>query len=163
MRLDPSDQRLGALRSTPSRRENRMPTPNMIFLNLPVADLDRSKAFYEALGYSCNAQFSDDKAAAVEISPAIVAMLQTKEHFATFTSKEIVDAHTTAEGLFVLGVSSRDEVDELADKALAAGGSAAGDGADLGFLYRRAFQDPDGHHWEALFMDMGGAPSQPKG
>jgi uncharacterized protein len=139
-----------------------MPTPNVIFLNLPVEDLDRSKAFYEALGYSCNSQFTDGNAAAVEISPAIVVMLQTKEHFATFTSREIVDAHASAEGLFVLGVSSRDEVDGLADKALAAGGSAAGDGADLGFLYRRAFQDPDGHHWEALFMDMAQAPAHPQ-
>jgi predicted lactoylglutathione lyase len=125
---------------------------NMIFINLPVEDLDRSKRFYGALGYSFNEQFTDAKAAALEISEHIVAMLQTKEHFATFTSKQIVDATRSAEALFVLGVESRERVDELADKALAAGGTPAGDPTDLGFLYRRSFQDPDGHHWEALHM-----------
>jgi predicted lactoylglutathione lyase len=134
-----------------------------IYINLPVEDLDRSKAFYAALGYSFNEQFTDDKAAALEISDHIAAMLQTKEHFATFTGKRIVDARENAEALFVLGVESRERVDELADKALAAGGTPAGEPADLGFLYRRSFQDPDGHHWEALYMDVAAAPDRPRG
>jgi predicted lactoylglutathione lyase len=134
----------------------------MIFINLPVEDLERSKAFYASLGYSFSEQFTDEKAAALQISEHIVAMLQTKEHFATFTRKRIVDATESAEALFVLGVESRERVDELADKALAAGGTPAGDPTDLGFLYRRSFQDPDGHHWEALHMDVGAAPDRPR-
>jgi predicted lactoylglutathione lyase len=137
--------------------------PTRIFLNLPVDDLARSKAFYTALGYSFNEQFTDDKAAGLTISDTIHVMLQTKDHFATFTDKEIVDASRSAQALLVLGVESREAVDELADKALAAGGSPANDGADLGFLYRRSFQDPDGHHWEALFMAMAAAPPHPQG
>lgn len=134
----------------------------MIFVNLPVDDLERSKAFYSALGYSFAEQFTDEKAAALVIDENhIYAMLQTKAHFATFTSKQIVDATKSAETLLVLGVDSREKVDELADKALAAGGSPAGDPADLGFLYRRSFQDPDGHHWEALYMDVTAAPERP--
>jgi predicted lactoylglutathione lyase len=135
----------------------------MIFINLPVADLDRSKAFFATLGYSFAEQFTDEKAAALVISEGhIYAMLQTKEHFATFTRKQIVDAAASAEVLLVLGVESRERVDELADKALAAGGSPAGDPTDLGFLYRRGFQDPDGHHWEALYMDIAAAPERPR-
>jgi uncharacterized protein len=133
-----------------------------IFVNLPVEDLQRSKDFYGSLGYSFAEQFTDDKAACLVISEEIYAMLQTKAHFATFTSKAIVDATKSAEVLLVLAVESREKVDELADKALAAGGSPAGDPADLGFLYRRSFQDPDGHHYEALHMDLAAAPERPQ-
>ena len=132
-----------------------------IFVNLPVEDLERSKAFYGGLGFTFAAQFTDDKAACVVISEDIYAMLQTKEHFATFTHKEIVDATTGAEALFALGVESRERVDELVRNALASGGSA-GEAVDLGFLYRQAFQDPDGHHWEALHMDLEAAPGRPQ-
>ncbi len=132
-----------------------------IFVNLPVEDLERSKAFYGGLGFAFAEQFTDEKAACVVISEDIYAMLQTKDHFASFTHKEIVDATSSAEALFALGVESRERVDELARAALASGGSVAGDGVDLGFLYRQGFQDPDGHHWEALHMDLAAAPARP--
>jgi uncharacterized protein len=132
-----------------------------MFVNLPVEDLGRSRAFYESLGYSCSEQFTDEKAACVVISDQIFAMLQTRPFFSTLTNKEIVDSHTSAEVLLALGVESRERVDELADRALTAGGSPAGEPMDLGFMYRRSFQDPDGHQLEALYLDLSAAPPQP--
>jgi hypothetical protein len=136
--------------------------PTKIFVNLPVEDLDRSRAFYESLGYPCAEQFTDEKAACLVISDDIYAMLQTKAFFSTLTNKEIIDSHTSAEVLLALGVESRERVDELADRALTAGGSPAGEPMDLGFMYRRSFQDPDGHQLEALYMDLSAAPPHPE-
>ncbi|POX63791.1 glyoxalase [Streptomyces sp. Ru62] len=125
----------------------------MIFVNLPVNDLDASKKFFTELGYSINPQFSDDKAASVVISDSIVAMLLTKPFYATFTKKEIADATTTSEVLICLSAESREKVDELVDKAIAAGGTASGEPQDQGFMYGRAFDDLDGHTWEVVWMD----------
>jgi predicted lactoylglutathione lyase len=80
-------------------------------------------------------------------------MLLVKPFFATFTSKQIVDASTGTEAIIALSTESREEVDALFDRAIAAGGTGYGDGQDLGFMYQRAFQDPDGHQWEVLWMD----------
>jgi predicted lactoylglutathione lyase len=125
----------------------------MIFVNLPVNDLDASKKFFTELGYSINPQFSDENAASVVISDTIVAMLLTKPFYATFTKKEIADATKTSEVLVALSAESREKVDELVEKALAAGGSPAGETQDHGFMYGRSFDDPDGHTWEVVWMD----------
>jgi predicted lactoylglutathione lyase len=125
----------------------------MIFVNLPVNDLDASKKFFTELGYSLNPQFSDDKAASVVISDTIVAMLLTKPFYATFTKKEIADATQTSEVLVALSAESRAKVDELVDTALAAGGSPSGETQDHGFMYGRSFDDLDGHTWEVIWMD----------
>ncbi|MEV8430184.1 VOC family protein [Streptomyces sp. HUAS 31] len=125
----------------------------MIFVNLPVNDLDASKKFFTGLGYSINAQFSDENAASVVISDTIVAMLLTKPFYSTFTKKEIADATTTSEVLICLSAESRDKVDELVEKAVSAGGTASDKVQDMGFMYGRAFDDLDGHTWEVVWMD----------
>lgn len=127
----------------------------MIFVNLPVKDLEASKAFWGKLGYSFNPQFSDDTAACMIISDTIFAMLLTEPKFKEFTKpgKEIADATRTTEVLLALSAESREKVDELADGALAAGGSPAKEPMDYGTMYGRSFTDPDGHHWEVMWMD----------
>ncbi|MEV0641406.1 VOC family protein [Streptomyces sp. NPDC050619] len=125
----------------------------MIFVNLAVNDLDASKKFFTELGYSINPQFSDENAASVVISDTIVAMLLTKPFYSTFTKKEIADAAKTSEVMIALSAESREKVDELVEKALAAGGSPAGETQDHGFMYGRAFDDLDGHTWEVIWMD----------
>ncbi|MCX4479607.1 VOC family protein [Streptomyces cellulosae] len=125
----------------------------MIFVNLPVEDIDASRKFYTALGYSINEQFSDESTASVVISDTIIAMLLTKEKYAQFTKKEIADARKSSEVLLALSAESREKVDELVEKALAAGGTVAGDAQDLGFMYGRSFDDLDGHTWEVVWMD----------
>ncbi|GGX20294.1 glyoxalase [Streptomyces malachitofuscus] len=125
----------------------------MIFVNLPVNDLDASKKFFTELGYSINAQFSDETAASVVISDTIVAMLLTRQKYAEFTKKEIADATKSSEVLIALSAESREKVDELVDKALAAGGTVAGETQDHGFMYGRSFDDLDGHTWEVVWMD----------
>ncbi|MEU6555480.1 VOC family protein [Streptomyces sp. NPDC046915] len=124
----------------------------MIFVNLPVNDLDASKKFFTELGYTINPQFSDENAASVVISDTIVAMLLTKPFYATFTDKEIADAAKTSEVLVCLSAESREKVDELVEKAVAAGGTA-GRTQDHGFMYGRGFDDLDGHTWEITWMD----------
>jgi predicted lactoylglutathione lyase len=125
----------------------------MIFVNLPVKNLDRSKAFFEALGYSFNPQFTDENAGCLVISDTIFAMLLTEPFFKSFTKKEIADASRSTETMLALSADSRRAVDELADKALAAGGTQAMDPQDQGFMYSRSFYDLDGHYWEAVWMD----------
>ncbi|WP_030866056.1 VOC family protein [Streptomyces sp. NRRL S-37] len=125
----------------------------MIFVNLAVDDLDASKKFFTELGYSINPQFSDETAASVVISDTIIAMLLTKQKYAGFTKKEIVDATKSSEVLLGLSAESREKVDELVEKAVAAGGSVTGETQDHGFMYGRAFDDLDGHTWEVIWMD----------
>ena len=126
---------------------------NQIFVNLPVKDLDKSKAFFEAIGYTINLQFTNEQAASVVISDTIYAMLLTEPFYQTFTSKQIADARTTSEALLALGVESREAVDTLVDKALAAGATEPREAQDHGFMYSRAFDDLDGHGWEVVWMD----------
>ncbi|WP_328750864.1 VOC family protein [Streptomyces sp. NBC_00285] len=125
----------------------------MIFVNLPVNDLDVSKKFFTELGYSINPQFTNDDAASVVISDTIYAMLLTKPYYATFTKKEIADTAKTSEVMVALSAESRAQVDELVDKALAVGGTPSGATQDHGFMYGRSFDDPDGHTWEVVWMD----------
>jgi uncharacterized protein len=126
--------------------------PQMVFINLPVADLDRAKAFHEALGHSINPQFTDETASCVVISDTIYTMLLTHAKFAEFTSATIADA-STREVLISLTADSREDVDRLVAAALAAGGTEANPVVDMGFMYQGSFLDPDGHHWEIVWMD----------
>ncbi|MGN2362535.1 MULTISPECIES: VOC family protein [Streptomyces] len=132
----------------------------MIFVNLPVKDLATSKGFFEKLGYGINPQFSDDKTACVVLSDTIFVMLLTEPRFKDFTKKDIADASRTTEVILALSADSREKVDELADSALAAGGSPAGETQDLGFMYGRSFQDPDHHIWEVMWMDPAAVEGQ---
>ncbi|GHH96182.1 VOC family protein [Streptomyces capillispiralis] len=125
----------------------------MIFVNLAVNDLEASKKFFTGLGYSINEQFSDETAASVVISDTIFAMLLTRPKYAEFTKKEIVDATKSSEVMLALSAESREKVDELVEKAVAAGGSDTGETQDHGFMYGRAFDDLDGHTWEVVWMD----------
>ncbi|THA50849.1 VOC family protein [Streptomyces sp. A1136] len=125
----------------------------MIFVNLPVKDLEASKAFWGKLGYSCNAQFSDENGACLVISDTIYAMLLTEARFKDFTHKAIADTSTTTEALLCLSAESRDAVDALVDAAVGAGGAEPRPAQDHGFMYGRAFEDLDGHTWEIMWMD----------
>ena len=131
----------------------------MIFVNLPVTDLPRSMAFYEAVGFTNNPQFTNDQAAAMMWSDEIVVMLLTHEFWKTFTEKAIPDARSTAQVLLCLGQDSRDAVDAIVDRAIKAGGRAEPTpNQDLGFMYGRSFEDPDGHIWENVYMNMAAVP-----
>lgn len=129
-----------------------------IFVNLPVRDLDRSKAFFTALGYANNPQFTDENAACLVISDTIYVMLLVEPFFQGFTRKTICNARTHTEAILCLSAESRAGVDALADKALAAGGSETLEAKDYGFMYQRSFQDPDGHQWEVVHMDDAAMP-----
>ena len=129
--------------------------PKMIFVNLPVTDLARSTAFYEAIGGEKNPQFSDETATCIVLSETIHAMLLTHDKYRQFTSKPIADAHSTSEVLICVSADSKDGVDTMVEQAVSAGGRAdPGPKQDFGFMYGRSFEDPDGHHWEVMWMDM---------
>jgi uncharacterized protein len=123
-----------------------------IFVNLPVKDLSRSMAFFKALGWTFNPQFTDETAASLVISDDIYAMLLTHKKFSEFTDKKIADAGS-AEVLIAIGVDSNSEVDRIADAAVKAGAREAKPPQDYGFMQLRSFLDLDGHHWEILYMD----------
>ncbi|GHC70340.1 VOC family protein [Limoniibacter endophyticus] len=130
----------------------------LIFVNLPVTDLNRSIAFYEGVGAQKNPQFSDDTAACMVISETIHVMILTHDKFRQFTSLPIADAHKTCQVLLCLSENSREEVDKTVDGAAKAGGRAdPNPQQDYGFMYGRSFSDPDGHIWEVMYMDMAAA------
>ena len=126
----------------------------LIFVNLPVSDLQRSIAFYEAIGAERNEQFSDATAACMIFSDTIHVMLLTHPKFRQFTPKRIADAHQTSEVLICISADSREAVDEIAENALAAGGREPREPQDHGFMYGRSFEDLDGHIWEPMWMDL---------
>ena len=123
-----------------------------IFVNLPVKDLNKSMAFFKALGWTFNPQFTDETAASLVISEDIYAMLLTHKKFSEFTSKKIADAGST-EVLIAIGVDSNAEVNRIAGAAMKAGAREAKPPQDYGFMQLRSFLDLDGHHWEILYMD----------
>ena len=129
----------------------------MIFVNLPVADVAASTAFYKAIGMEQNMMFSNDQAAAMNWSDTIHVMLLDHAFYATFTKKRIIDARTDSGALFALSFDNRDAVDAITQAALAAGGRELHDPEDMGYMYSRAFEDPDGHGWGPFFMDMAAA------
>jgi predicted lactoylglutathione lyase len=125
----------------------------MIFVNLPVADVAKSTAFYEAIGFEKNPTFSNEQASAVVWSDAIYVMLLDRALYRTFTRKEIIEARTHSGALLALSFDTRGEVDAITQAALAAGGQEMHDPEDLGFMYSRAFDDLDGHGWGPFTMD----------
>jgi hypothetical protein len=134
----------------------------MIFLNLPVTDLKRATAFYEAIGATRNPQFSDDTASCMVVSKTIYVMLTTHDKFRHFTPKPISDAKTSNQVLFCLSADSRNEVDDIVGKAAAAGGVADPSPIDeYDFMYGRSFEDPDGHMWGVNWLDMAAVPPKP--
>ncbi len=128
-------------------------SPQMIFVNLPVRDLEASKTFFGALGYTFNPTFTDDNAACMIISDSIFVMLLVESFFAGFTTRPISDARQQTEVITCLSATSRTAVDALVDTALKAGASEPMPARDYGFMYQRGFQDLDGHLWEIAHMD----------
>jgi uncharacterized protein len=130
----------------------------LIFVNLPVRDLNQAIAFYESIGAEKNEQFCDDTAACMVFSETIHTMLLTHEKFRQFTPKKIADAKEVSEVLICISAESRDAVDAMVGKAQAAGGRIdPGPKQDYGFMYGRSFEDPDGHIWEVMWMDVDAA------
>ena len=127
--------------------------PRKIFVNLPVKDLKESMTFFRALGFTFNAQFTDETAACMVISDEIYVMLLTHGKFKQFTPKAIADTGKTSEVLTCISAESKDEVNKMCDAALKAGGQKLHEPQDYGFMYLRSFQDPDGHIWEIMWMD----------
>ena len=124
-----------------------------IFVNLPVKDLKKSIEFFAKLGFTFNAQFTDETATCMIVSEDIYVMLLTHAKFKTFTPKTICDATKSTEVLVCLSWESRKKVDELVRKAVAAGGTTYNEPQDHGFMYQHGFQDLDGHIWELIYME----------
>lgn len=124
-----------------------------IFVNLPVRDLDRSMAFFRALGFDFNAQFTDATAACMVVSPDIYVMLLTHAKFAEFSPKPIVDTSKALEALTCLSVDAREDVGRMVEAAIKAGAGEPLPPRDYGFMIQRCFTDPDGHVWEIVWMD----------
>jgi uncharacterized protein len=135
-----------------NQQEKQRTMNKQIFLNIPVADVPKSMAFFQALGYSLNPQFTGDTAACVVISETIFVMLATHSKFREFTPKAICDTTQAVEVLINLSCESRQEVDDLVAKAVAAGGSTYDKAEDFGFMYTHSFVDPDGHGWGLFHM-----------
>ncbi|OKO82919.1 lactoylglutathione lyase [Bradyrhizobium sp. NAS80.1] len=134
----------------------------MIFVNLPVTDLKRATAFYEAIGAAKNPQFCDDTASCMVISETIFAMLLTHDKFRQFTPRPIADARSGSQVLICLSADSRNEVDDIVGRAEAAGGIAdPSPKEEFSFMYGRSFEDLDGHMWGVTWLDMAAATTQP--
>src|SRR5690606_26912691 len=127
--------------------------PNMTFINLPVKDLKKAMDFFSHIGFTFNSQFTDDNAACMVINEQTFAMLLTEARFKDFTNKEIIDASKSVEVLLGFSAESREQVNEVVNKAIDAGGSPAYDSKDYGFMYQASFMDLDGHVWEVIYMD----------
>ena len=133
-----------------------------LFVNLPVANLERSKAFFAQLGFSFNPAFSDESAACMLVGEHAFVMLLSREKFAEFSKLPMADPATHALALFSFSVSSRDEVDTVGAAALAAGATEADGAEDHGFMYSRSFFDLDGHGWQVMWMDPAAAEQGPE-
>ena len=135
----------------------------MLFVNIPVADLERSKAFFAKLGFSYDPTFTDETAACMLVGEHAFVMLLSREKFAEFSKLPIADPTTHSLALYCFSQSSRDEVDTVSAAALAAGGSEADDAEDHGFMYYlRSFFDLDGHGWQLMWMDAAAAEQGPE-
>lgn len=133
--------------------------PRQLFVNLPVENLDRTVAFFGALGFDFNPQFTDENATCMVISEHIQVMLLVEPFFAGFTKKPIADARAATEVLLALSCESREEVDAMVAKAIAAGAATPMPVKDMGFMYQHGFEDLDGHQWEVFWMDPSAMPS----
>jgi predicted lactoylglutathione lyase/ABC-type transporter Mla MlaB component len=126
----------------------------MIFPNLAVKDLERSVAFFTELGFTFDPRFTDENATAMVVNENAVVMLLTESFFQSFTTRALADPAKQVETMIAVSAASRADVDAVADKALEVGGAAANDPMEMDFMYGRSFLDPDGHHWEVVWMDM---------
>jgi len=133
-------------------------TATGVYVNLPVKDLQKSIAFFSALGFAFNPQFTDETATCMILGDNFCAMLLTHDKFRGFSPNPISDARKVTEVLVALSLRSREEVDEQVRKAVAAGGNTYKPPEDLGFMYGHGFQDLDGHIWELFYMDMAAFP-----
>ncbi len=124
-----------------------------VFISLPTNDLNRSKAFFEGLGWQIQPNFTDENAACILVDENIYVMVLTPTFLATFTDKPIVDPATAIQVQTAVSRESRAAVDELTERALASGGKEPRPAQDLGFMYSRDFEDPDGNHFSAMWMD----------
>jgi len=131
----------------------RPTTPHKLFVNIPVSDVQRSITFFEALGFAFNPQFTDATATCMLVGEDAYFMLLDKQRFTGFSQRPMGDSRKETNALFALSVNSREEVDVMVRKAVAAGGSHAVDPQDHGFMYGWSFYDLDGHHWEVFWMD----------
>lgn len=129
-----------------------------IFLNLPVKDLNKSIDFFTQLGFTFNSQFTDENATCMIIGENIFSMLLVEKFFQTFTKKEVANAHNTTEAIIAISVESREQVDQIVEKAIHAGGSSHRDVKDHGWMYEHGFEDLDGHLWEILYIDESQTP-----
>lgn len=130
-----------------------------LYINLPVSDLPKATAFYEALGFTKNTEFSNDAASAMFWDDTLSVMLLSYEFYVNFLgTKKIPDSHSTSEVLNALQFDSRAAVDAFFEKAMDAGGKKTIETQDHGFMYGRDFEDPDGHIWEAFWMDVSQMP-----
>lgn len=123
-----------------------------IYVNLPVKNLERSKSFFSGLGFTFNPQFTNDQGACMVVSDDIYVMLLDERFFQTFTNKPVADASKVTEVLICLSCESREKVDELVARALAADGKAPREAQDHGFMYQHGFEDLDGHIWELAYI-----------
>ena len=135
-------------------------TSRKIFVNLPVRDLQRSIDFFTKLGFTFNPHFTDASATCMIVSEEAFVMLLVEPRFKDFTKRQICDTSTHTEGMFALSCTSREEVDHMVNTALASGGAPAMDAMDHGFMYGWSFYDPDGHHWEVMYMDPSAIPAE---
>lgn len=131
-----------------------------IFVNLPIQDMARSRAFFEALGLTFNPRFTNEQGACLEIGENFYAMLLVEPFFQGFITKPICNAHQATEVLLALSVDSRAEVEEVVRKAVAAGATTPNAPQDHGFMFQHGFADLDGHQWEVFWMDEAAAPAQ---
>jgi len=134
-------------------------TRHKLFVNIPVGDLQRSITFFEALGFRFSPQFTDASGTCMLVGEDAYFMLLTRDRFAGFTNRPAADPRAATGALFALSVDSREAVDAMVRRAVAAGGSHAVDAQDHGFMYGWSFLDPDGHHWEVFWMDPGAVPA----
>jgi len=134
----------------------------LLFVNLPVADVERSKAFFAELGFTCDPRFTDDTAACLPIGEQAFVMLLGRDKFAEFAKLPVADPTTHTAALYCFSVSSRDEVDAVGAAAVAAGGTEADGAEDYGFMYSRSFYDLDGHGWQTMWMDPAAAEQGPE-
>ena len=130
-----------------------------LFVNLPVRDLKRSVDFFTELGFAFNPNFTDETATCMIVSDEAYVMLLVRDKFSAFTRKQICDTTSHTEALISLSCASRAEVDDLVNRAIAAGGKHAMEPQDHGFMYGWSFYDPDGHHWELFWMDPEANPT----
>jgi uncharacterized protein len=134
----------------------------MLFVNLPVAEVDRSKAFFAGLGFSFNPMLTDESSACMLVGEHAFVMLLSREKFAEFAKLPIADPTTHTLALYCFSVATRDEVDSVSAAALAAGGTEVDDAEDHGFMYSRSFYDLDGHGWQVMWMDPAAAAQGPE-